>query len=344
MRLHRGRLDHRAVGREIAFEHREATTCEQWIRARTNHIGVVDLGAGDVLAERLAVDGERRWIEQIGELGEHRAEATRVIEILHQVLARRTNVGEHRRALRKRVELREVEIDAGALCCRNQMDDGVGRSTECQHAGDGVVDCALVDNVADAEIRPHHLDDPLAGQRRHLRMSRIRGGDRCVTGERHAHRFGRAGHRRCGAHRHAVTGRARDAVLDFPPVIFVDVACAKLRPVLPRVGSTAQILALVIAAEHRTRGDEDRRQVHRQRAHDEPRRRLVAAAHQHATVGRIRAQQLFGFHRQQIAIEHRCRLLERLGERQRWHLDRKSAGLPDAALHFFGALAKMAVA
>ena len=73
-------------------------------------------------------------------------------------------------------------------------------------------------------------------------------------------------------------------------------------------------------------------------------RRLVAAAHQHGAVRRIRAQQLLGLHRQQVAIEHRRRLLERLGQRDRRHLDRKSARLPDAALHFLGALAEMRVA
>ena len=73
-------------------------------------------------------------------------------------------------------------------------------------------------------------------------------------------------------------------------------------------------------------------------------RRLVAPAHQHRAVGRVRAQQLLGLHRQQVAIEHRRRLLERLGQRDRRHLDRKSARLPDAALHFLGALAEVRVA
>ena len=76
----------------------------------------------------------------------------------------------------------------------------------------------------------------------------------------------------------------------------------------------------------------------------ERRRRLVAAAHQHAAVGRIGAQQLLRLHREQVAIEHRRRLLERLGQRDRRHLDRKAARLPDPALHFLGALPEMRVA
>ena len=61
-------------------------------------------------------------------------------------------------------------------------------------------------------------------------------------------------------------------------------------------------------------------------------------------VGRIGAQQLLGLHREQVAVEHRRRLLERLGERDRRHLDREAAGLPDAALHLLGALAEVRVA
>ena len=73
-------------------------------------------------------------------------------------------------------------------------------------------------------------------------------------------------------------------------------------------------------------------------------RGLVAAAHQHAAVDRIRAQQLLGLHREQVAIEHRRRLLEHLGQRDRRHLEREAAGLQHAALHLLGALPEMRVA
>jgi hypothetical protein len=69
-------------------------------------------------------------------------------------------------------------------------------------------------------------------------------------------------------------------------------------------------------------------------------RGLVAAAHQHAAVDRMAAQQLLGLHRQQVAVEHGGRLLERLRQRHRRHLDREAARLPDAALHLLGALRK----
>jgi len=77
--------------------------------------------------------------------------------------------------------------------------------------------------------------------------------------------------------------------------------------------------------------------------HDKSRVGLVAAAHQHAAVGRVGAQQFLGLHRQKIAIEHGRGLLERLGQGHGRHLDRKSSRLPNAPLDLFGALPEMGV-
>ena len=170
------------------------------------------------------------------------------------------------------------------------------------------------------------------------------GGNRRGARQRQSQRLRRGGHRRRRSHRHAMARRARDAALHLAPRLLGDGAGAELGPVLPDIGTAAERAALPVAAQHRPARHEDRRQVHADRAHHERRRGLVAAAHQHAAVGGIGAQQFLGLHREQVAIEHRRRLLERLGQRDRGHLDRKAARLPDAALHFLGALAEVRVA
>ena len=106
----------------------------------------------------------------------------------------------------------------------------------------------------------------------------------------------------------------------------------------------AQELPAPVAAQHRPRRHEDRRQVHADRAHQHRRGRLVAAAHQHRAVDRIRAQKLLGLHREQVAVHHRRRLLVHLGQRDRRHLEREPARLQDAALHFLRALLEMRMA
>ena len=73
-------------------------------------------------------------------------------------------------------------------------------------------------------------------------------------------------------------------------------------------------------------------------------RGFVAAAHQHAAIGGIGAQQFLGLHRQQVAVHHGGGLLKSFAESDCGHLDGKAASLPNAPLHVFGALAKMAVA
>ena len=123
-----------------------------------------------------------------------------------------------------------------------------------------------------------------------------------------------------------------------------DVAGALLVPVFPGVRARAELLAAPVAAQHRPGGHVDERQPHRDRAHDEAGRGLVAAAHQHRAVDRIGAQVLLRLHREQVAVEHGRGLLERLRQRHARDLDREAAGLQDAALHVLGARLEVRVA
>ncbi len=91
-------------------------------------------------------------------------------------------------------------------------------------------------------------------------------------------------------------------------------------------------------------GHEDGRQVDAGGAHQQRGRGLVAAAHQHRAVHRIGPQQFLGLHREQVAVEHRGRLLEGLGERGDRELQREAAGLPHPALDGLRTVAQVDVA
>ena len=149
------------------------------------------------------------------------------------------------------------------------MHDRVGRTAERHERHDRVVERRGRENVARLQILPDHLDDAAAARFGHARVIGIDRRNRRGAGQRQAQRLGDAGHGRCGAHRHAVTRGARDAFLDVAPVVLVDVAGAQLRPVLPRVAAAAQRMAVPIAAQHGAARHEDRRQIHRHRAHDQ---------------------------------------------------------------------------
>src|SRR5262249_774569 len=66
--------------------------------------------------------------------------------------------------------------------------------------------------------------------------------------------------------------------------------------------------------------------------------------HEDGAIDRMLAQQLFGLHGEEVAIEHAGRLDELFGQRHRGYLDREPAGLPDAALDLLDTFGEMAVA
>ena len=130
----------------------------------------------------------------------------------------------------------------------------------------------------------------------------------------------------------------------MPSHLLGDVAGAALVPEFPGIGAGTELLAGIIAAEHRPGREEDHRHAGAERAHDQRRRGLVAAAHQHGAVDRLAADLLLGLHRQQVAVEHGGRLHEGFRHADRRQLDRQSAGLQHAALDVVDAALEMGVA
>ena len=81
----------------------------------------------------------------------------------------RRDVGDDGRRPRKLVEAVDGEREAGAARDRDQMDDGVGRSAEGEHRGDGVVEGGGRENRAARP--PHRVDDAATASARHPRVA-----------------------------------------------------------------------------------------------------------------------------------------------------------------------------
>jgi hypothetical protein len=111
LRAHRARLDHAAVGREVAAQHRERSLGIDRPVERPDHVVVVDAGAVDVLADRLP--GHRELVEREVRRDplHQRRQAARVVEVLHQVLAgaARPHVRDHRDDAADAVEVVEAD-------------------------------------------------------------------------------------------------------------------------------------------------------------------------------------------------------------------------------------------
>ena len=175
-------------------------------------------------------------------------------------------------------------------------------------------------------------------------MARVRSGDRGGPRQGQPHRLSNRGHGGGRAHRHAMPVRPRDAAFHADPFLGRDRARAAFIPELPRIRARAKRPARVIAAQHRAGGQEDKRHARADRAHGQPRRGFVTAAHQHHAIERMRADRLFGLHRDHIAIEHRGRLGETFVNRDRGDLQPQPAGLRDSLFHVLRAVAEMEVA
>ena len=189
---------------------------------------------------------------------------------------------------------------------------------------------------ARAEVLRDHLDDPPPRRLGEGQAPRVGRGDRRVAGQRHPQRLGHRGHRRGGAHDHAVAGRAREAALQLAPGLLVEPARAELVPVAPDVRPRAHLLGPEHPAEHRAARDHDRRQVRAGRAHEHGGRGLVAAREEHDAVEGQAPDALLDVHRHEVPEEHRRRLHEGLGERDHRELEREPARAPDAPLDVLG--------
>ena len=114
-------------------------------------------------------------MQEILQLRQQRSQAAGVVEILHQVaVPGRSHIGEERHLRGKVVEALERELDAGATRHRDQMDDGIGGATHRKERHQRIVERLRIQDIARLEVFPHHVDDALAGERRHLGVVGVR--------------------------------------------------------------------------------------------------------------------------------------------------------------------------
>ena len=172
-------LDHAAVGREIALEHGERAFGIDRIRDGADDVVIVDFGARDVLAERLA--GHRHGIEMqmIPDPAHQAGQAAGIEEILHQIfVAARPHIGDHGHLAAGDLEIVETDVLAGAARLRDQMDDRIGRAAHRHRHRDGVLERLAGLDLLRRQIFPHHLDDAAAAFRTHADVAGVRGRNR----------------------------------------------------------------------------------------------------------------------------------------------------------------------
>ncbi|VVT19327.1 hypothetical protein SPHINGO391_460096 [Sphingomonas aurantiaca] len=278
------------------------------------------------------------------QLGHHRGDTARVIIILAEIFAGGLEVDHQRHLVAVRLPVVDRQVDADVARDRGEMDRRVGRAADRRIDDDRVVERVLGEDVGGLQILGDHGDDALAGLVRNLLAVAVRRRDRGRSGQLHAERFGKAVHRRRGAHRVAIAGRRRRRGDELDEALIVDRAGREQLARLPDDRPRAGALALVPAVEHRSDRQRDRRDVHGRRRHQTGGRRLVAADRQHDAVERIAVEHLDQRQIGEVAVEPGGRALAGFLDRVDREFERDAAGFADALAQAFGEHEVVAIA
>ena len=129
----------------------------------TSRVG--DLGLGDVLADGLAVDGERVAVEPAGreQFVHHRRHAAGAIIFLAEIFARRLHVDQERHVVADRLPVLDRELDADMARDGDEVDRRVGRAADRRAGDDRVLECGAGENVGGLQVLAHDLDGAPAG-------------------------------------------------------------------------------------------------------------------------------------------------------------------------------------
>ena len=101
-------------------------------------------------------------MQAILELLDHHRQATGVVEVFHQVFARRHQVDEERLFAAEAVEVFQFQRHADAPGNRQQVDDEVGRSADGGVDHDGVLEGLPCEDFREAQVLAHHFHNAVA--------------------------------------------------------------------------------------------------------------------------------------------------------------------------------------
>ncbi|MNL06199.1 hypothetical protein D3C87_1268310 [compost metagenome] len=238
----------------------------------------------------------------------------------------------------------QIQFHADAPGDGFQMDHRVGRTADRRVDANSVFEGFLGQDLRQFQVFADHLHGTHAGHVRQHIAARIHGWNRRVVGQGSAEGFSHAGHGRGGAHGVAGTGRAGHAALGREEIVDADGAGLDLFAELPDHGAGANVLALVLAVEHRPAGDDDGRHVATGGAHQQGRGGLVATGQQYDAVNRVAANGFFHVHARQVAGEHGGRAQVRFAVGEHRKLHREAPGFDYPALDVLRNLAEVRVA
>ena len=192
-------LGHAAAGREVALEDADvARRLDGLVERADDVLAVLEAGERvEVLGERLARDGHDVAVDELvlEEVLEDGRDAANLVHVLHDVLARRLEVGDERYPVAHGLEVVDAELDAARVRDGDQVQDGVGRAAEDHGEDHGVLERGARHDVARPDVVLEEAAHGRADGVALVLLLLVRGRRRRRVGERHAHGLGGRRHR-----------------------------------------------------------------------------------------------------------------------------------------------------
>ena len=340
----RGRLDDGTVRAQVAAQHGQSGLRLHGCVGRADDLRVVADGTGHVLAQRSARDGRGVHVQHVPEGLDHGWQTASVVEVLHQVFARRQQVDQQRHAAAQPVEVVHVQRNAQAAGDGQQVDHEVGGTADGRVDPNGVLKALPLQHLGQFQVLMDHFHDAVAGHVGQPLAPGIDGGNGGVGGQGQPQGLHHAGHGGGGAHGHAVPFAARLAGLRLHVLFQAHGPGAQVVGEAVRVGAGSDVLVAPFAVQHRSAGHDQGRQIHTAGTHDRGRGGLVAACQQDHAVQRVGPEGFLDIHAGQIAEQHGGGPHQGLAQGHDRKLERKAAGLVDTLLDLFRQDAEVAVA
>ncbi len=212
------------------------------------------------------------------------------------------------------------------------VDGRVGRGRDGRCDNDRVLEGPQGHDLAGSQILSDQRDSPNAGGVGHLRPLVVGGRYRRAAGQRHSQRLGQTVHRQCRTHGVAMPDAGRGRGHSRQIFVVVDLPAGQQPLRLPDHLTRPGPHAAMIAIEHRSSGEDDRRNIDRRRGAQTGGRGLVAARRQNHPVEWISVEHLDQSEIRQIPIQRRGRTLSGLLQRMNGEFERNAAAIADPGL------------
>jgi hypothetical protein len=339
-------LENGALGSEVSKQGNEPPLrFERLVAAGNNRpVDVTGVIGRKALAQRLAGHRHAIKVEQRLELAQKRAHPAGGEKILHIAVADRFEIDQYRRRVRELIELLERNPHTDPTGDRGEVDHRVGRAAERKKGTQRILDRLRVDDLVGRALRADESCGRSAGCLRRAQPVGVHRRDCGGARQDKTERLGDTGHGGGRAHHRA--GPRGDCELSFDLRYFLlgDVTRAITRPETTTIGAGAESLAAMAARHHGASHQHDRRPAGGHRAHELRRHGLVAAAHEHDRVHRLRPNHFLRVNRHQVAVFEARGAEKDFAQRDRGEGDRQRAGCEHPALDRVQQFGEVAVA